>query len=88
MMAYGVYTYARRNKIQIGRDLSVVGFDDVFVNDLLSVPLTTIRQPRVSMAKRATAMLVDMIETGNREEKEEMLSSKLIIRDSANPPLQ
>lgn len=53
-------------RLQIPRDLSVVGFDGVRVAGLEPYNLTTVRLPRHSMAEAAVTMLLDHIENPDR----------------------
>lgn len=84
MMAYGLYLYARQHGIRIGQDISVIGFDDVFVDDLLEVPLTTIRQPRTMIAKKAVSMLLEMIENDAEAGAPVVYQPQLVLRQSTS----
>lgn len=86
MMAYGIYLYARTHGIRIGKDISVVGFDDIFVDDLLEVPLTTIRQPRAAIVKKAIELLIDMIENGREISDTVVFQPELVLRESTSRP--
>jgi LacI family transcriptional regulator len=57
--AMGVYEMARRNRLRIPEDLSVVGFDDVPMAQWVSPPLTTLRAPLSEMAALAVRALLD-----------------------------
>ncbi len=61
MIAYGVYKQARSYNLQIPRDLSVVGFDDLIFSDLIDPPLTTLEYPVSSMAEAVVRRIIDMI---------------------------
>ena len=58
MMAYGVYKAAQEAGRKIGKDFSVVGFDDLRFSSMLEVPLTSIRQPVSEIAARAVDILL------------------------------
>lgn len=51
MMALGVYKQAVNYNINIPQDLSVIGFDDIFIADFLIPPLSSIAQPSDKLAK-------------------------------------
>jgi LacI family transcriptional regulator len=59
LAAAGVYQIASERQLRIPRDLSVIGFDDIPMCELLSPPLTTIRQPIVQMAAEAVRLVVE-----------------------------
>ena len=52
-IAAGVLEAARRHGARVPQDLSVVGFDDTAVAEILSPPLTTVRQPLREMGRVA-----------------------------------
>lgn len=66
-IALGVYQYAGENGLAIGKDISVVGFDDAYVSAVLTPPLTTIAQPGEQMGKKACETIINRI-TGNDKE--------------------
>ncbi len=60
LMACGVYRAAIESNLGIPSDLSVIGFDDIYVSELLTPPLTSIKQPTYEMGKKAMELLIDM----------------------------
>jgi LacI family transcriptional regulator len=56
-MAAGVLSYAHRIGLEVPTDLSVAGFDDTPLAQLVWPPLTTIRQPVRELAYAATELL-------------------------------
>lgn len=61
-MAIKLYRWCNDKKIEIPKDLSVLGFDNIALSDLLWPPLSTIAQPIGYLAETATKMLIDSIE--------------------------
>jgi LacI family transcriptional regulator len=84
--AFGVYEAARQRGLQIPRDLSVVGFDELPVARWASPPLTTIRQPLAEMGRLAAQMLGDLVEGGTLQSSRVELSTELIVRESTAAP--
>lgn len=82
-MAYGAYRMAQENNIQIPNDLSIVGFCDLIYSSLMSVPLTTIKNPSYDIGKMACKELLDMIDKNDCWVKDIILEPELIVRDSA-----
>lgn len=82
MMTYGLYTYARENNIKIGQEISIVSYDDCFINNILDVPLTSIKQPRIEMARKATECLMDLIKNETKDSGSIVFKPKLEIRNS------
>lgn len=82
MMAYGVYQYAREHDIKIGEEIAVIGYDDSFINSLLEVPLTSVKQPRAELARRATERLAEAIKKKERSCAPIILEPELSVRKS------
>ena len=60
-IALGVYQYAQEQGLTIGEDISIVGFNDLYVTTVLSPPLTTIEQPGELMGKKACETIINRI---------------------------
>ncbi len=58
-MAAGVLSVAHDRRIEVPRELSVAGFDDTTVAQMVWPKLTTIHQPMWELADAATALLVE-----------------------------
>lgn len=82
MMTYGLYTYARENNIKIGSEISIVSYDDCFINNLLDIPLTSVKQPRIEMARKATECLIALIKKELEEKNPVVFQPQLQIRNS------
>ncbi|TDW17015.1 LacI family DNA-binding transcriptional regulator [Kribbella kalugense] len=60
MQALGVYQAARELGLDIPRDLSVIGYDDLPLAEWVTPALTTIHQPLHRMAELATRVVLDL----------------------------
>jgi len=69
----------------VPRDISVVGFDDVFFASIANPPLTTVRQPLLQMGTVAARTLLDRIEARDPFVPEIALLPELIVRNSTGP---
>ena len=67
---------------EIGKDISVVGFDDFPICRILSPQLTCISQPLELMAEKAIELLIEKIKNSNKEKKQIILPTELVIRNS------
>jgi DNA-binding LacI/PurR family transcriptional regulator len=67
----------------VPEDVSVIGFDDV-ESGLLGKPfLTTIRQPRYEIGKKAIDLVIDLFDTGVPGSSMQIkLPTALVVRDS------
>ena len=66
-------------------DISVVGFDDLFIASYTQPLLTTIRQPRHQMGQMAMEMLLKLF-ANEQVETNIVVSGELIVRESTAPP--
>lgn len=81
-IAYGVYRFCAKGGIKIPEDLSVVGFDDVFLASKLIPGLTTIRQPIYNTGILATQQIVQAIEEEGMVQEFSTIIPQLIERGS------
>jgi LacI family transcriptional regulator len=82
--AAGVIKTLKKNNISIPTDVSVVGFGNDYIAEMVEPSLTTVSQPGFAMGERAMQMLINRINSGTPAEfKTEVLQTKLIIRNSS-----
>lgn len=84
--AFGVVEAARVAGLDVPRDLSVVGFDDLPMSRWASPPLTTVRQPLAEMGRVATQMLASLMAGKPLDSTRVELATTLIVRASTAPP--
>ncbi|HHU51167.1 MAG TPA: LacI family transcriptional regulator [Firmicutes bacterium] len=82
-MAYGALQAIAESGLEVPRDIAVVGFDDLEFSLLTNPPLTTVRQPRMEMGKKAVSILVSILAGKAEEGVKISLTPELIIRRSA-----
>ncbi|RUM08004.1 LacI family DNA-binding transcriptional regulator [Rhizobium chutanense] len=82
--AIGALRAARDLKVDVPRKLSVTGFDDISLANLVVPRLTTISQPADTLARRAVGLLLED-PSGRRDE---MVDGSLVVRGSSGPPAQ
>ena len=83
-MTLGALTALRERQIGVPRDLSIVGFDDPLWARHLDPALTVVTQPIVEMAKRATALLLSLLQDPEAI-RLEVFTPDLVIRQSTAP---
>jgi DNA-binding LacI/PurR family transcriptional regulator len=64
LMAAGALRVLAEAGRRVPDDVAVVGYDDLGVAERTSPPLTTVRQPIVEMAERATRLLLEQMDGG------------------------
>lgn len=82
LMALGVISAAQGLHLQVGKDLSVAGFDDIPLAEHAQPPLTTIRQPIYEIGRRICRMLIQLLQEGTLEEPHVLLQPELVVRAS------
>ena len=85
MSALGLMEAAETEGIEIPRDLSIVGFDDLFFATQLRPPLTTVRQPKREIGERAMDQLLALLR-GTPTENRTLIQGELVVRRSTAPP--
>ncbi|MGE5605072.1 MAG: LacI family DNA-binding transcriptional regulator [Bacteroidota bacterium] len=85
LKAIFMYELAHRLKLNIPRDITVVGYDDIEIVRWLGPPLTTVAQPIDAMTIQGTEMLLAEIKGESFKKRIEMMP-ELVIRRSARSP--
>ena len=80
-MAAGVINVAYKKGLRIPKDLSIVGFDDSPMTQMITPPLTTIRQPLDLIGRKSAEKLIDRLE-GKDYDTISVINSEIIVRDS------
>lgn len=83
-VALGVLKAARQLNIQIPQELALIGFSNLAVGPLLEPSLTTISQQPHEMGEETARILLENIESGNKDFKLQtrIFKPELIIRNS------
>lgn len=81
MQALGVLRAAREKGLNVPRDLSVVGLDDLYLSSYTDPPLTTIQQPKQEMGRLAVQILLQLL-SGGKPDSRITLTGKLVVRQS------
>lgn len=84
-MAFGVIHQLRKLGLDVPGDVSVVGFDDLFLSEAFYPPLTTVSQPRTEIGRAAMTMLLDMLSGGLTPRQPVTMPTTLKIRGTTAP---
>jgi len=82
LMAIGALCAAHEAGLQLPRQLSIVGFDDIALASFTTPRLTTVAQPKYEMGLLAAEMLAERIKHKDMPPRRQFLDVELIIRDS------
>ena len=82
LMALGVLSEAKKAKIKIPEDMSLAGFDDINITELVDPPLATVRQPLYNMGYKASEILYNKILNNEYSGEKVVFPVELVIRKS------
>lgn len=84
IQAVGVLEAARELGLRVPQDLSVVGYDDVELAEILG--LTTMRQRLFESGQRGVELLLQTLENPTTRGIYEVLPTELVVRETTGPP--
>ncbi|MEU4739631.1 LacI family DNA-binding transcriptional regulator [Actinosynnema sp. NPDC023658] len=84
-MAVGALRAARERGLDVPRDLSVAGFDDLDLSRATQPELTTVRQPLQEMGRMAVTLLMRLLDRHELEALHVELATELVVRASTGP---
>lgn len=84
MHAFGAIRAISDAGYQVGRDVALSGYDDIWPSEFVSPPLTTVHQPLEEMGTTAADIMIDIIEDKIRPGRSVIVSPELSIRHSSS----
>lgn len=85
-VAVGAYQAMKESGISIPGDVRVIGFDNIFLDNIMSPSLSSINVPKSTMGRVAAENLFKRIEDGHQELPVKVqLPTQLVIRKSTEP---
>lgn len=85
-LALGVIEAAEEAGLRIPEDVSLMGFDNILYSGLPKINLTTIEQPKKTMAATAVDILIDKISDPSSGYSHRILTPSLVKRGSCGAP--
>lgn len=82
-MAIGAYRAIEEAGLKVGKDIMIVGFDDIPTAQYITPPLSSVKVPTELMGKHAVQLLVDRIRSSRKLPIKAVLPTELIIRESS-----
>lgn len=87
MVAFGLIAGLVAGGVRVPEEISVVGFDDIEMSESYVPALTTIRQDRHRLGRRAAELLLERLEAPDRPAPQEpLMPVELVVRASTAPP--
>ena len=84
MMAIGMLSEAARLGLRVPQDLSVIGYDNVYISRFTAPSLTTIHQPKKEIAARAVDTLIDRLSSKRTKGLQIKVEPTLVERESVS----
>lgn len=89
LVALGLLRALRERGVRVPEDVSIIGFDDIYLCAYAAVPLTTVRVPMREMGRCAVEVLIRQLEAGGNYSLEHVnLQAELTVRASTAPPTE
>lgn len=83
MIAIGALQALLDADISVPDEVSIMGYDDIYMSQYMNPALTTMNQPKYLMGEKAVEMLVELIKAGEKAEyRKQVLKPELVIRKS------
>ena len=87
LLALGLIAGLIHQGVDVPRDVSVVGYDDIELAQQSALPLTTVRQPKNELGRTATGLLLDEANRrANHAHQQIVFQPDLAIRETTRPP--
>ena len=85
LMAVGVLNACKRLNLDVPKDLSIIGYDNIDLGKFVEPKLTTIDQNMFLLGTNAATLLLEKVEFDNSYSKRIILINSLIERDTVAP---
>ena len=90
LTALGAIRGLTESGLQVPKECSVIGFDDIDAAGYCNPPLTTIRQPMLQMGEASAAVLLEAINARHKDRAHcqvcRVFEPELVVRKSTAPP--
>jgi LacI family transcriptional regulator len=85
MLAIGVLHRLSREGLRVPHDVSIIGFDDIHMAEMMMPPLTSIQMSRSALARAAVSALRAHVEKTSPQ-REYPIDTQLVVRESTGFP--
>lgn len=81
-MALGAINACKRLNLNIPKDISIIGYDNILLSKLITPKLTTIDQNMALLGTNASMLLLEKISCDNKISKRIILNNHIVIRET------
>lgn len=82
LLAIGALRVMKKNSISVPDDVAIMGYDNIYISELMDPPLTTVEQKIYEIANKVTKMLISKIEGEFMDENIVLIEPQLIKRET------
>jgi LacI family transcriptional regulator len=82
LLALGLLQQLVASGLAVPDDLAIVGYDDIYFAGAAAVPLTSVRQPRHELGRRAAELVLDEADNAEHLHQQIVLLPELVARTS------
>ena len=82
LLALGLLQQLSTSGLSVPGDLAIVGYDDIEYASAAAVPLTSVRQPRQELGRRAAELVLDEAEDPDHVHQQVVFTPELVARRS------
>lgn len=82
IIAIGAMKALKDKGYRIPEDIGIMGYDNIYISELVEPSLSTVRQPNYHMGSEAVSIALDAIDNKNTQCEVTILKTELIIRKS------
>ncbi|MDX1415901.1 MAG: LacI family DNA-binding transcriptional regulator [Candidatus Promineifilaceae bacterium] len=87
LMAIGAANRIQQSGLVVGKDIALGGFDDIPLAAFVTPALTTLHQPIYEIGRRTCAMLINILNGRDLQNKHILLTPSLVVRESSGTGL-
>lgn len=84
-MGIGAVNGCHRLGVNVPKDVSIMGFDNVFLSHFIEPKLTTMDQNMMTLGWTAASLLMEKIANDNKTSRQVVLQNTLVLRDTTAP---
>lgn len=82
LLAIECIDYWKKHGVKIPEDISVMGFDNIYMGSVIEPSLTTVNQPKYDMGREAMRLLLSMINGEEAGTTKRIFEHEVIVRNS------
>lgn len=82
MVAISIYKVLHKKGIRVPKQIQLIGYDNIYLSELMTPALTTVAQPIDEMGVKAVDLLIHRDETADNAQSEFVFFPKLVARET------